>query len=207
MRPSACLSNSTSETSVEDSLTYSRAESVTPMPTAAWMGSKSVERNVVTIAKRDDQLVLQIESASDGLIVLRLARIRSIPRAGIATYDTMPGKTTTSSAIHNPAKIAAQREPAPDMTVNAVVLSEPPTGSPRNNPEATLAAPCAMKSRDALRRDSSGFGTLWLTPAPCTRMIKATANAPVTTSKEMAENDGIWGVGIPPGISPTSRTT
>ena len=92
------------------------------------------------------------------------------------------------------------------MTVSAVVLRDPPTGSPRNKPEAMFAPPCAMKSRDMLRRDPSGLGTLWLTPAPCTRMTTATANAPVSTSNETLESAGRCGVGIPVGISPTSRT-
>src|SRR5688572_32786054 len=89
--------------------------------------------------------------------------------------------------------MAAQCERAPDITVSAVVLNEPPTGSPRNKPEAALATPCAMKSRDILRREPSGFGTLWLTPAPCTRVMTATARAPVSTSKDKLESNGRCG--------------
>src|SRR5689334_13984837 len=120
-------------------------------------------------------------------------------------YETRPGEATTSNAIQTPAKIGAQRLRGRDTTPSAVGLREPPTGRPRKRPEATLAAPWATKSRDMLRRDPSGLGTLWLTPAPCTRLIAATANAPLIRSSDRPASDGKKGVGMPLGIWPTSR--
>src|SRR5688572_3814898 len=133
------------------------------MPTAAWIGRKSVARNVVAPASTDVQPAFQISSTSRTLRRLKPARMSSAPSAGIAVYDTRLGKTSTTIAIHRPAKIPAHRERASDTTFTAVALSEPPTGRPWKRPEATLAAPWARKSRDALLRDPSGLGTLWLT--------------------------------------------
>lgn len=66
----------------------------------------------------------------------------------------------------SPAKTPAQRVLAPEDRLSAVALAEPPTGSPRKIPDATLAAPCATKSRETRLRSPSGLGTLWLIPAP-----------------------------------------
>ena len=96
----------------------------------------------MTPARRDGQPVFQIEIASDGLIVLTLARDQQRPEGRHRNIGDQPGKNTTSNAIHRPAKMAAQRERAPEITFRAVELSDPPTGSPRNKPDAELAAPC-----------------------------------------------------------------
>ena len=91
--------------------------------------------------------------------------------------------------------------------LSAVPLSEPPTGSPRKSPAATLPAPWAMKSRDGELRSVSDPGMLWLTPAPCARLTTATAKAPVRTSGERADSAGRAGSGSPPVISLVSPTT
>src|SRR5690606_30049835 len=133
---------------------------------AAWIGRTSVPVNVAAQARRDGQPARHTEARSRGLMLRAPARMRTVASAGIATWPTKAGKPTTITPTHSPARMAAQRPRAPDDTFSAVVLSEPPTGTPRNSPAAMLAAPWAMKSRDARLREPSGLGTFWLTPAP-----------------------------------------
>src|SRR4029079_9608081 len=99
-------------------------------------------------------------------MLLTPATISRAPSAGITMLDIAPTKKRTTSATHIPDITAAQRVRAPETTLSAVELTEPPTGRPRKRPDTTFAAPCAMKSREELLRVPSGFGALWLTPAP-----------------------------------------
>src|SRR5262245_4387248 len=104
------------------------------------------------------------------------------------------------SAIHRPEKIAVQRERAPAIILNAVWLTEPPTGTPWHRPTARLANPCAVKSREALLGRPSELGTLWLTPAPWTRITAPIAKAAESRSRESSDSDGSCGSGKPRGI-------
>ena len=115
--------------------------------------------------------------------------------------------TRTIATIHSPANTADHRDRAPARTLSAVVLRDPPMGKPPNRPLAMFAAPWAMKSLESLRCAPSGLAMLWLTPAPCTAMTIDNARAPVTISNEKELSEGSRGIGIPKGISPTSRTT
>ena len=100
----------------------------------------------------------------------------------------------------------AQRERAPAATLSAVCPTEPPTGSPRKNPEAMLPAPCARKSRFTLDGSPPGLGADSRTPAPWTRTIAATAAAPDTSPNDSAPRSGSAGAGIPEGIGLASET-
>ena len=87
----------------------------------------------------------------EGLSYAEIAEVLEVPD-GTAKGWVSRGRTAMLVAL-------AQEERAPDSTVSAVVLSDPPTGSPLNSPHATLAAPCAMKSREIRVLDPSRFGT------------------------------------------------
>ncbi len=67
----------------------------------------------------------------------------------MASLPTAPVNSRVMTAMITPAKMLARRVRAPLLTMSAVADTEPPTGMPRKNPAATLAAPWAMKSRDA----------------------------------------------------------
>ncbi len=136
---------------------------------------------VVPPASTDGQPASATERSSRGLTPLAPATISSAPSAGIATRDTRPGASATTPIIHRPARMDAQRVFAPEITLIAVPLSDPPTGSPRNSPDAMFAAPCAMKSRVRPAGGPSPFGTDWLTPTPWTSVTTATDSAPVNT--------------------------
>src|SRR4051794_2681236 len=128
------------------------------MPTAAWIGSSSVERKVTEAARVEGQPELQIRRRFLGLMLCNPTRMRRAPRAGVATRPMRVGKPKRKSAREAPAQIAAQRLRAPDMTLRAVSLKEPPTGKPPSAPEAMLAAPWARKSREPRRTEPSGLG-------------------------------------------------
>ncbi len=84
------------------------------------------------------------------------------------------------------------------------LFSDPPIAERR--PLATFATPCAMRSREVFTGLSSGFSTLWLTPAPCTPTTTAMANAAMINSGVRSANSGNPGMGIPRGIGLTSAT-
>ncbi len=87
-----------------------------------------------------------------------------------------------------------------------MVLIEPPSGWPRNSPEAILAIPCALKSPFPLVGGALGSGTVCATPNACTRMMMATAAAPVTNWRSSRPMSGSAGNGSPRGIEPESET-
>ena len=77
---------------------------------------------------------------------------------------------------------------------------------PWKSEDATLATPCAMKSRLMLDRDRSGLGATSLTPAPWTRTITAMAAASVSIESENTLRSGSAGNGRPVGMPPPSLT-
>ena len=72
--------------------------------------------------------------------------MRIAASVAMATWATTPEKATRMTTIQSPAKIAAQRVRPPAVLLSAVDPTEPPTGMPRKNPDATLPAPWPMKS-------------------------------------------------------------
>ena len=207
MAPSGRSTSSTIEMSVEAEVTCRSAASTTPMATASWMGSSDAQANVVAPEIRAGQPARHTVEMSCGLMLDELIRISNPPRAGIATSETTPERTTTTAIVKAPESMTAQRPLPPDETFNTVPLSEPPTGSPRNSPDVTLPAPCAMKSRDIEIRPPDALDTLWLTPAPCTAPTIAIEIAPVTTALDSADREGIEGSGNLPSMCPRSPTT
>src|SRR4029079_5702048 len=95
-----------------------------------WIGRRSVPKNVVPPASSDDHPALRNIAMSDGSRLPKPAMMSNAASAGIAMNDTRPETVTPIRAIHNPPKIDAQRVSAPERTLIAVALSEPPTGRP-----------------------------------------------------------------------------
>ena len=134
----------------------------------------------------------------------RSARRRA---SAIGISPTTPENRTRISSIQMPEKIDAQRVRPPAATFSAVWPTEPPTGWPRNSPEAMFPIPCAMKSRFGSDRDPPGFGAASATPVPWTSTITATAAAAaIRSSDESSDSCGRCGVGMPLGILPESST-
>src|SRR5687768_14924806 len=100
------------------------------------MGRNKVARYVVAPAITDGQPAFRSAATSDGFRLLAPATISRAPSAGIAMNPTSVGTTTTITAIHSPAKMEAHLVTAPEITLIAVPLSDPPTGKPRNRPHA-----------------------------------------------------------------------
>ncbi len=94
------------------------------------------------------------------------AKMRIAPSVGMATLATSPEKAARITSIHTPDQISAHRVRAPALLLSAVWPTEPPTGTPRKNPDARLAAPCAMMSWLASDGLPSSFGAASATPAP-----------------------------------------
>ena len=177
------------------------------MPTAAGTGRTSVAANVATNATCDGGPVRSTVSIRPRRSELTAAKIRTAASVAIGISPTTPEKSTRISSIHNPEKIDAQRVRAPAATFSAVWLTDPPTGCPRNKPEATLPIPCPMKSRFGFGSEPSGLGAASATPVPWTSTITATAAAPaIRSSEESSDSCGRCGVGMPLGIVPESLT-
>ena len=109
-------------------LSWSIAESTTPMPTATWMGRKSVARSVVPITIREDQPVAHTVVISPTRIDPVAATMSTAARVGTATLPTIPAKATRTASIHRPEKIEAQRECAPALDVHRGLAHRSPTG-------------------------------------------------------------------------------
>ena len=138
---------------------------------------------------------------------LAAAKISTAASVAIGISPTTPENRTRISSIQMPEKIDAQRVRPPAATFSAVWPTEPPTGWPRNSPEAMFPTPCAMKSRFGSDRDPPGFGAASATPVPWTSTITATAAAAaIRSSDESSDSCGRCGVGMPLGILPESST-
>jgi hypothetical protein len=109
------------------------------MPTAAWMGRKSVAANVVAARALVIVPVLQIETASGRSIVPQAATSSNAASAGVTTYATRPEKTRRTNATQIPAATVAHLVRAPLLTLSPVWPREQPTGIPRTRPDATFA--------------------------------------------------------------------
>src|SRR5215212_11342796 len=131
MRPSDLRTSCTIEMSFDDSFKYNTTDRTTPKPTATWIGSTSVEMNVVAAASTDGHPARQTDRTSDGSILRMPARIRRAPSPGITTCPMTSGTPITIAAIQIPEEIAAHRLAAPEDTLTAVPEREPPTGRPR----------------------------------------------------------------------------
>ena len=94
-----------------------------------------------------------------------------------------PAATGRNWVAANVVKAAICEVRAPADTFSAVCPTEPPTGRPRNKPEARLAAPCGDVPV-LVRRHAVGARRRLGDPAPLTKTIAATASAPVTRLTE-----------------------
>ncbi len=104
---------------------------------------------MITITTRWMFPVRQTVTALSGFKVRNPITMSSPAREGIASLPTAPVNSRVMMAMTTPAKMLARRVRAPLLTMSAVADTEPPTGIPRKKPAATLAAPCATKSREA----------------------------------------------------------
>src|SRR6478609_6516778 len=180
---------------------------MTPTATAAAIGNSSVDRNVTDIAILPVMLVRHTTRMFIGFIDISAAKISTADRYGIATTETTPPRASRMTSIHRPAKIVDHRLRAPAARLIAVVLTEPPTGTPCTSADARLPTPCPMRSRFVDDGVPSGLGADSATPAPCTRMIAAIAAAPesrltLSRSYQVGRTSG----GRPDGMVPTSAT-
>ena len=99
---------------------------------------------------RGAQPVTQISWMRSLLIDWKPATISKPAIAGIATMLTAWLKSSTASTTSNPEKMLAQRDLAPELTLSAVLDTEPPMGMPWSSPAPMLAAPWPIKSRELL---------------------------------------------------------
>ena len=166
----------------------------------------NVATKVAAIAICEIRPVRQIVASSRGRSDPIAAKMSTAASVGMATLPTIPANATRMTTIQMPDQIAAHRVRAPAATLSAVWPTEPPTGWPRNRPDARFPTPCATKSRFMFDGRPSAFGAASPTPAPCTSTITATASASTTRSNDIRLKSGSDGAGISCGIAPASST-
>ena len=134
------------------------AESTTPMPTATWMGRKSVARSVVPITIREDQPVAHTVVISPTRIDPVAATMSTAASVGTATLPTMPAKATRTASIHRPQKIEAHRDRAPALTFIAVWPDRSPDGLTLEEPGGDVAPALGGEVTARVRWGAVGVG-------------------------------------------------
>ncbi len=187
-RPSSRRTTSLTLISLEALTTYTKIDRAMPRNTAHCTGRIRVAISVKSMIRRGPTPTSHTSAMRARLMVSRPATMSRAAMAGSATNSTRLPKSRTSTIKISPENTLAQRDRAPELLLNAVPASEPPTGRPWKKPATVLPMPCPKKSREVSGYSPSGLGIFWLTPAPWIRPMRA---IPMAGSRSLGTRDRV----------------